>query len=110
MRLRRALSNPSQLAVVEKAAQARSQLTTQASQRSRPPVTRLRQGAIQEEIIAVIRDRNAPISPRQIRQAAGDRLGIDLSFDTVYSFLVQALKDDKWRIERVDYGKYVYVG
>lgn len=106
MRLRRALSNPEQLAAVEKAAQARSQLTMRRRESPRPPATRLRQGAIQEQILAVIRSSQEPISPRQIRETVSSQLDIDLSFNTVYSFLARAMKEGRWPIERLSYGKY----
>lgn len=79
-------------------------------QRSRPTANRLRQGAIQEEIFDVVRGSNTPVSPREIRKEVSDRLDVELSFDTVYSFLALALKDDRWPIERVGYGKYMYSG
>lgn len=107
MRLSGGCSNQSQLAVVRRAAEARSKLTiASAGVSTRQPV-RLRLGAIQGAMVNVLSKSDGPLSPREIRILVESRLQRDISMDTVYSFLRIATRSEKWPAERIGLGRYV---
>lgn len=107
MRLSGACSNQSQLAVVRKAAEARSKLTTEPVAESRRDLPRQRLGAIQEAILDIISSSSKPLRPTEIRRQAVAATNREISYDTVASFLSVASRSDKWPIQRVGLGLYL---
>lgn len=106
MRLSGACSNRRQLAVVRKAAEARSKLTISEVPESRGQPPRLRAGAIQECVIEVLCDQRTTLTAPEIRGRVENRLSAPISGDTVSSFLSVASRSKKWPVERAGYGHY----
>lgn len=106
MRLSGACSNQSQLAVVLKAAEARSKLTTSnAAKSSRAPI-RLKQGILQDAVLTVMAENRQALRPTEIRASVERKLGRTISYDTVASFLSAAARSDRWPVVRVSPGRY----
>ncbi|MGB0872681.1 MAG: hypothetical protein ACPGYP_06035 [Solirubrobacterales bacterium] len=109
VRLSGACSNQSQLAVVRKAAEARSKLTTEPVAESRRDPLRQRLGAIQEAILDAMSSSSKPLRPTEIRRQVIAGTNREISYDTVASFLSVASRSVKWPVQRVGPGLYLIV-
>lgn len=94
MRLSGACSNQRQLAVVRKAAEARSKLTTTSDVVSTREAMRLRHGAIQKSIIEVLMDSRGALSPAEIRNRVAYALDRKVSYDTVARYTEKSRSSD----------------
>lgn len=104
MRLSGGCSNQSQLAVVREAAEARSTLTTETQPSNRSLRPRL--GAIQAEILMVLREADGDLSRTEIQRAVEYGFRRPISAHTVTSFLSKASRDNRDPVERVEPGRY----
>jgi hypothetical protein len=64
-------------------------------------------GAIQNAVIAVLTEADAPLLPQQVQELAERRLGRTVSYDTVSSFLSVAARGSSMPIQRVQRGLYI---